>query len=90
MGNAVFMAKSILIAFSILISLCLIYSLWEESQKEKDMSHDAIFKAFKDIFPNIETWSYKKIDSYSIEITTPERYLIFTFYGVNSWKLETK
>lgn len=54
------------------------------------MKHEAILQAFKDIFPCFEVWSYKKIDSYSIEITTPARYLIFTFYGVNSFKLETK
>ena len=54
------------------------------------MSHDALADAFKDLFPNIDLWGYKKIDSHSIEITTPDYFAIWTYYGPKSWKLETK
>lgn len=89
MGNPVFMVMVILIAFVILFVLCLIYELINKS-KETDMSHEAILKAFKDIFPDKEVWSYKKLDSHSIEITCPQYYLIFIYYGPASWQLQTK
>ncbi|MBP5564184.1 MAG: hypothetical protein J6X45_00505 [Lachnospiraceae bacterium] len=54
------------------------------------MSHQAIFQAFKDIFPDKEVLSFKKLDSHSIELTCPEYYLIFTYYGPQSWQLQTK
>lgn len=54
------------------------------------MSHEAIFQAFKDLFPDKEVWSFKKLDSHSIELTCPEYYLIFIYYGPASWQLQTK
>lgn len=58
------------------------------------MDGEAIFKAFRDIFPTWGVKKYKRLDPHSIEIVAENKVMtttyIFTFYNLKSFKLETK
>lgn len=58
------------------------------------MDAESIFKAFRDIFPDWGVKHYKRLDPHSIEVVSENRIgsntYIFTFYNINSFKLETK